>query len=107
MFQPTTVLLVFLTWFAWLLCFTTIQGKVCQRFPEIRSLCRKTYVSTMAVPIGASIWLMLHSASGTDVFAVLNHAFAAGVFAQTSLRAIVVLKRLADGIPHRLTVSAV
>ena len=102
MFQPSSVLLEFLTWFAWLLCFCTIQGKICERYPGIRGVCKKAYWITMALPIAASVFLMLHSDSGSDMFAVLNHAFGAGVFVQTFLRAVVVMKWLMlAGLPHQ------
>ena len=102
MFEPTTVLLEFLTWFAWLICFGTIQSRICEQYPEIRGLCRKAYVCTMVIPVAASVFLMTRADSGGDLFAVLNHAFGAGVFVQTLLRAVVVLKWLVlSTVPHR------
>ena len=105
MFQPATVLLEFLTWFLWLLCFGAIQGKTCESFPEIRGTCRKVYLATLALPILGSLWLMTISECDSDLFAILNHAFGAGVFAQTSVRALVMLRSLARGIRDRHNIS--
>jgi hypothetical protein len=103
MLKPTTVLLEFLTWFAWLACFASLQNMLCVRYPDLRRVCRKAYVCTMMVPILGSLWLMASSDNGTDMFALLNHGFGAGVFAQTFLRAVVLLKWLmASGLPHHV-----
>ena len=91
MLRPSTVLLEFLTWFAWLACFASLQNMLCVRYPDLRGVCRKAYVFTMMVPILGSVWLMARSDNGTDMFALLNHGFGAGVFAQTFLRAVVLL----------------
>lgn len=62
---------------------------------------------TMILPILAGIFLMARSRSGADLFAVLNRAFGAGVFAQTFLRSVVLLKWLtATGIPYHVSMSA-
>jgi hypothetical protein len=94
MAKPLTVLLEFLAWFTWLACFAAFQKRLCARYPGIRSVCRKAYAFTMMLPILAGIWWMANSASGADLFAVLNRAFGAGVFAQTFLRSVVLLKWL-------------
>jgi hypothetical protein len=107
MAKPSTVLLEFLTWFAWLAVFASVQSKICSQYPAIRGVCRKAYLFTMIVPILASVWLMARSGSGDDLFAVLNHAFGAGVFAQTFLRALVLLKWLVvSGIPHYVSLPS-
>jgi hypothetical protein len=101
MFTPSTVLLEFLTWFAWLACFASLQNALCIRYPGMRGVCRKAYMFTMILPILASVWLMAHSGNGADMFAVLNHGFGAGVFAQIFLRSVVMLKcLLVSGVPH-------
>lgn len=105
MSTPSTVLLEFLTWFAWLACFAFLQHMLCLRYPSMRGVCRKAYIFTMIVPIVGSVWLMTSSGNGTDLFALLNHGFGAGVFAQTFLRALVMLKWLVvSGIPHHVAI---
>jgi|SRR5271157_1874907 len=107
MVEPSTVLLEFLAWFVWLACFGLIQKRVCARCPAIRSVCRKAYMFTMVLPILTAIWLMVRSGSGADLFAVLNRAFGAGVFAQTFLRSAVLLKWLvASGLPYHAAMPA-
>jgi hypothetical protein len=99
--KPSTVLLEFMAWFVWLAVFAVFQNKLCARYPGMRSVCRKAYMFTMIVPMLAGVWLMVRSGSGADLFAVLNRAFGAGVFAQTFLRSVVLLKWLvASGIPY-------
>lgn len=103
MLKPSTVLLEFLTWFAWLACFASLQNMLCVRYPGMRGVCRKAYICTMIVPILGSMWLMAGSENGADMFAILNRGFGAGVFAQTFLRAVVVLKWLVvSGLPHHV-----
>lgn len=105
MVKPSIVVLEFLTWLAWLACFAVLQGRLCARYPGIRLVCRKAYVYTMIVPIAVSIWLMARFGNGPNLFAVLNHGFGAGVFAQTFLRSVVLLKwLLASGIPHQVAI---
>lgn len=105
--RPETVLLEFLAWFVWLAGFALLQNRLCLGFPGIRSVCRKAYMFTMALPILAGIWFMTHSGKGADLFAVLNRAFGAGVFAQTFLRCLVLLKWLVlSGIPHQVAAPA-
>jgi len=107
MVEPSTVVMEFLTWFAWLACFAVLQGRLCARYPGIRQVCRRAYVYTMVVPIAASIWLMLRTGNGPNLFAALNHAFGAGVFAQTFLRSVVLLKWLiVGGIPHQVSIPS-
>jgi len=107
MVKPTTVVLEFLTWFAWLALFAVLQGRLCSRYPGIRRVCRSAYVYTMVLPIAVSIWLMARSGNGPNLFAVLNHGFGAGVFAQTFLRSVILLKwMLAGGIPHQASIPA-
>jgi hypothetical protein len=60
----------------------------------MRSVCRKAYMFTMVLPILAGVCLMAASGAEADLFAVLNRAFGAGVFAQTFLRSVVVLRSL-------------
>ena len=105
--KPSAVLLEFLAWFVWLACFALIQNKLCARYPSIRSVCRKAYMFTMVLPILAGIWLMVHSGAEADLFAVLNRAFGAGVFAQTFLRSVVLLKWLVvSGVPYHVSIPA-
>jgi hypothetical protein len=107
MAKPLTALLEFLAWFTWLACFALFQNGLCARYPRIRSVCRKAYAFTMILPIVAGIWLMVRSSAGADLFAVLNRAFGAGVFAQTFLRSVVLLKWLvASGIPYHVAIPA-
>jgi hypothetical protein len=99
--KPSTVLLEFMAWFVWLAFFALFQNMLCVKYPSMRSVCRKAYMFTMILPILAGVWLMVRSGSGADLFAVLNRAFGAGVFAQTFLRSVVLLKWLvASGIPY-------
>lgn len=107
MAKPSTVVLEFLTWFAWLACFALLQSRLCLRYPGIRRVCRQAYMFTMILPIGASVWWMARAGSGPELFAVLNHAFGAGVFAQTFLRSVVLLKWLvASGVSHQVSIPA-
>jgi hypothetical protein len=93
--EPSTVLLEFLAWFVWLAGFAVVQNRLCDRFPGMRSACRKAYITTMILPILAGVCLMALSGANADLFAVLNRAFGAGVFAQTCLRSMMLLRSLA------------
>ena len=89
------MLLEFLAWFVWLAGFSVVQNRLCARFPGMRAACRKAYVTTMILPILAGVCLMAVSGANADLFAVLNRAFGAGVFGQTCLRSMILLRSLA------------
>jgi hypothetical protein len=95
--KPSAVLLEFLAWFVWLAGFAVVQNKLCASYPGMRSVCRQAYMFTMILPILAGIYGMAASGANADLFAVLNRAFGAGVFAQTFLRSVVLLKSLVPG----------
>ena len=96
--KPSTVLLEFLAWFVWLAGFAVVQNRLCARYPGMRSVCRKAYVFTMVLPILSGVCLMAASGAEADLFAILNRAFGAGVFAQTFLRSVVVLRSLVSSV---------
>jgi hypothetical protein len=90
------LMLEFVTWFVWLGLFALLQRRLCRTFPGIRSLCRYAFLATMAVALVPGIWILAHAPHrAPHLLCLLNHYFGIGVYAQTSLRALVQLQWLA------------
>lgn len=86
----------FVTWVIWLGLFALLQRRFCQRYPGIRSLCRNTFLATVVVALLPALWILASTPRGApNLLHLLNHYFGIGVYAQTSLRALIQLRWLA------------
>jgi hypothetical protein len=86
----------FVTWFIWLGLFSLLQRRLCRSYPGIRSACRIGFAATVVVAVLPGIWILFHlPRHAPDVLVQLNHYFGIGVYAQTSIRALMQLKWLA------------
>jgi hypothetical protein len=89
-------MLEFVTWFIWLGLFALLQRRFCRRYPGVRSLCRSAFLATMVVAILPAAWNLICSPPGAPhLLSRLNHYFGIGVYAQTSLQALIQLRWLA------------
>ncbi|MDR3699514.1 MAG: hypothetical protein P4L56_07760 [Candidatus Sulfopaludibacter sp.] len=92
----------FFTWFVWLSLFALLQYKICRSFPGIRSLFRNAFIATALLAILPATWILVRAPHGSPhLLPLLNHYFGIGVYAQTTLRAILELRWLAIA-PFRL-----
>jgi hypothetical protein len=99
---PNTVVSEFLAWSMCLGIFMALQESLCRRFPGIRTLCRDLYLSTAAIAIASGLWALAANAraySPQQLLAIVNHAFGVGVFVQTSLRALFLVRWLSQTAP--------
>ena len=93
--QACSTLLEFLTWFACWFVFLALQRRLCRRYPGLRTLCRMIFLWTLIVALAPGVWaLVFHTVHGPRLLALLNHAFGLGVFAQTSLRSLLLVRWL-------------
>ena len=97
MAAPSTVLLEFLTWVACFFVFRFIERRLCRRYPGILSVCRLLYLSTALVAVAPAAWALTSGLRDARLLALVNHVFGMGVFAQTSLRSLLILKWLSWG----------
>jgi hypothetical protein len=105
--QPASVALEFLTWFAWWVVYMVLQRKLCRRHPGLRTVCRMIFLWTVVVALAPGVWALLsHSVHGPRLVALFNHAFGAGVFAQTSLRSLLLVRWLALPGPQSAAAAA-
>ncbi|HWC95856.1 MAG TPA: hypothetical protein VG456_03885 [Candidatus Sulfopaludibacter sp.] len=89
-------MLEFVTWFIWLGMFAILQRRFCRRYPGVRSAFRKTFGVTAFVAVTPGVWMAFHSPHrGLEILKALNHYFGLGIYAQTSLRAMIQLRWLA------------
>jgi hypothetical protein len=82
----------FLTWVALWIAFLSLQRRLCRRYPGLRTLCRMLFLSTVAVVLVPGAWALFHLERGPRLISVFNHAFGLGVFAQTSLRSLALVR---------------
>jgi hypothetical protein len=93
--QPASTLMEFLTWIAWWAVFMLLQRRLCRRYPGLRTVCRVLFLWTLVVALVPGLWtLAFRSVQGPRLLAAVNHAFGLGVFAQTSLRSLVLVRWL-------------
>ena len=93
--DPASTALEFLTWVAWWLVFLLLQRRLCRHYPGLRTLCRMLFLWTLAVAlVPGTCALAFHMVRGARLVATFNHAFGLGVFAQTSLRSLVLVRWL-------------
>jgi hypothetical protein len=86
----------FLAWFVWLSLFALLQCKICRSFPGIRSLFRNAFIATALLAILPAVWILIRAPHGSPhLLLLLNHYFGIGVYAQTTLRALIQLRWLA------------
>ena len=92
----------FFTWFVWLSLFALLQRKICRSYPGIRSLFRNAFIATAVLAILPAVWILVRAPHGSpNLLLLLNHYFGIGVYAQTTLRAILELRWLAIA-PHSM-----
>jgi hypothetical protein len=73
-----------------------LQRKLCRRFPGLRTVCRMIFLWTLVVALLPGVWaLVFHSVHGPRLLALCNHAFGLGVFAQTTMRSLLLVHWLA------------
>lgn len=85
----------FVTWFIWLGLFALLQRRFCRCYPGLRYLCRNIFLVTMVVAILPALWILVSTPRGApNLLHLLNHYFGIGVYAQTSLRALIQLRWL-------------
>ena len=91
----------FFAWFVWLSLFALLQCKICRSFPGIRSLFRNAFIATALLAILPAVWILVRAPHGSpNLLPLLNHYFGIGVYAQTTLRAILELRWLASALAH-------
>jgi hypothetical protein len=89
-------MLEFVSWFVLLGLFAVFQRRLCRRYPGIRTACRWAFASTLAVVVAPGVWGVLSAPHDTlGILRQVSHYFGLGVYAQTSLRAMIELKWLA------------
>jgi hypothetical protein len=94
--QPASVLCEFLAWFACWLVSMSLQRRLCRRYPGLRTLCRMFFLWTLVVALLPGVWVLaFRTAHGPQALALFNHAFGLGVFAQTSVRSLLLVRWLA------------
>jgi hypothetical protein len=97
--------LEFVAWFIWLGLFALLQRRLCRRYPGIRSMCRNAFLATMVVAVLPGIWILTETPhGGLHLVRLVNRYFGIGVYAQTSLRALIQLNWLALA-PHRFALT--
>jgi hypothetical protein len=94
---PSNVPLEFVTWVACFFIFRILQRRLCRRYPGILTVCRLLYVSTALVAVAPAVWALASGLHDARLLALVNRAFGMGVFAQTSLRSLLILKWLPLG----------
>jgi hypothetical protein len=85
----------FIIWFVWLGLFALAQRRFCRKYPGMRSVCRNIFLFTSVVAVLPGIWLLYLRPDPAHLMILLNHCFGIGVFAQTFLRAALMLKWIA------------
>jgi|SRR5271157_2946491 len=97
----------FLIWFGWLGLFALAQRRFCRKYPGMRSMCRGIFLATVAVAVLPGLWLLLAKPGGSPhMMTMLNKCFGLGVYAQTSLRAALMLKWIAwTGFDRGMTLT--
>jgi len=99
---PNTVVSEFLAWSLCLGVFMALQESLCRSFPGIRTLCRGLYLATAAIAVASGLWALLAADRGVgprQLLAAVNHAFAAGIFVQTAIRSLFLVRWLAQMAP--------
>jgi hypothetical protein len=97
---------------AWSLCFgafVALQESFCRRFPGLRTLCRELFVATSIIALAFGLWALTGHRGGGPIrlLASVNHAFAVGVFAQTSIRSLFLVRWLFKMAPAFALVCSV
>jgi hypothetical protein len=102
MAEAQVIAFEFLIWFGWLGLFGIAQRRFCRKFPGMRSFCRVLFLATLVVVIVPALWvLLLRPFGGAHLLTLLNHCLGMGVFAQTFLRSVLMLKWVAWTSVHR------
>lgn len=92
---PALTLLQFVAWVAWLGLFAMLQRKLCLQYPGIRSLCLVLYLTTALAVILPAMWVFRSGwRNAPQLLDSLNQVFAKGVYIQTFLRSIFLVKLL-------------
>ncbi len=89
-------MLEFSTWFIWLGLFAVLKQRICRAYPGIRSAFRGAFIATAAVAVAPPLWMLLRAHSGAPhLIGRLNHYFGIGIYAQTTLQALLQVRWLA------------
>jgi hypothetical protein len=92
---PALIVLRFIAWFAWLALFALLQRRLCLQYPGIRTVCQILYLGTAIAVILPALWVFRSEwSNATQLVASLNKAFGMGVYIQTFLRSIFLVKLL-------------
>jgi hypothetical protein len=88
-------MLEFISWFVLLGLFAVFQRRLCRRHPGIRTACRSLFACTLAVVVVPGVWAIFRTPHDPlGILRQVSHYFGLGVYAQTSLRAMIELKWL-------------
>jgi len=68
-----------------------LQARLCRQYAGLRPLCRLLLCATFAVAVLPGAWTLAFRPGLGPPLVALNHAFALGVFAQTSVRSLVLV----------------
>jgi hypothetical protein len=93
--EPASTTMEFLSWVACWIVFLLLQRGLCRRYPGLRTLCRMLFLWTLAVVLVPAAWALFRPEHGARLISTFNHAFGLGVFAQTSLRSLALVRWLA------------
>jgi hypothetical protein len=97
---PSNVALEFI---AWIVCFTAfriVQRRLYRRYPGIRTVCRVLFLATAVVAVAPALWVLTTGLRDARLLSLVNHFFGMGVFLQTSLRSLLLLRWLPWASPH-------
>jgi hypothetical protein len=97
---PPNVALEFIAWMACFAVCRFVQRRLYRRYPGIRTVCRVAYLSTAMVVLAPALWVLATGLRDARLLGLVNHAFGMGVFFQTSLRSLLILKWLPWGSPQ-------
>jgi hypothetical protein len=90
---------------SWSLCFgayKALERGLCRGFPGIRTLCRGLSVGTAAIAAAFGLWALASAGKGAGALldlAVVNHGFASGIYAQTTIRSLLLVRWLWRTLP--------
>jgi hypothetical protein len=93
---PRTWVFDFLVWFGWLGLFALAQRRFCRKYPGMRSMCMVLFQATVPFAFLPGLWLLMaRPADAPNTLAILNQCFGLGVYAQTFLRSVLMLRWIA------------
>jgi hypothetical protein len=97
---PSAVAAEFIAWMVCFAVFRIVERRLYRRYPGIRTVCRMVYLATAVVVVAPALWVLATALRDVRLLGLVNHIFGMGVFLQTSLRSLLILKWLAWGGPQ-------